>query len=199
MTKWHVCPAKTQISLGIGPVWSDSSLWAQWVAKDQSFLHADSKDSDQTGRMPRLIWVFAGHTSILLVLSWGGSFVCSFSWCIVDAVMGIAWLENKKTKYTHTLSGLRVRVKRWILAMTVHNICVRCIDFYSVWLQTVTKILVYFSACFFNHSQRWCIGGSSSRRWNRNQGQGCSVKCNPQNYLPRLTASGIVVGCFSHN
>ena len=30
--------------------------------KDPNFLHADSKDSDQTGRMPRLIWVFAGRT-----------------------------------------------------------------------------------------------------------------------------------------
>ena len=28
---------------------------AQWVAKDPSFLHAHSEDSDQTGRMPRLI------------------------------------------------------------------------------------------------------------------------------------------------
>ena len=36
--------------------WSESSLCAQWVAKDPSFLHADSEDSDQTGRMPRLIW-----------------------------------------------------------------------------------------------------------------------------------------------
>ena len=27
-----------------------------------NFLHADSEDSDQTGRMPRLIRVFAGHT-----------------------------------------------------------------------------------------------------------------------------------------
>ena len=26
-------------------------------------LHADIKDSDQTGWMPRLIWVFAGRTS----------------------------------------------------------------------------------------------------------------------------------------
>ena len=26
------------------------------------FLHADSEDSDQTGRMPRLIGVFAGRT-----------------------------------------------------------------------------------------------------------------------------------------
>ena len=57
-----VRPAKTQISLGIRPVWSETSLCAQWVAKDPSFLHADSKDSDQTERMPRLIWVFAGHT-----------------------------------------------------------------------------------------------------------------------------------------
>ena len=54
--------AKTQISLGICPVWSESSLYTQWVAKGPSFLHADSKDSNQTGQMPRLIWVFAGRT-----------------------------------------------------------------------------------------------------------------------------------------
>ena len=52
--------------------WPDSSLCAQWVDKDPSFLHADSEDSDQTGRMPRLIWVFAGRTATLLVFSWGG-------------------------------------------------------------------------------------------------------------------------------
>ena len=67
-----VRPAKTQISLGIRPVWSESLLCAQWVAKDQSFLHADSEDSDQTGRIPRLIWVLAGRTAILLVLSCRG-------------------------------------------------------------------------------------------------------------------------------
>ena len=32
-----------------------SSLGAQWVAKDPMVLHADSEDSDQTGGMPRLI------------------------------------------------------------------------------------------------------------------------------------------------
>ena len=68
-----VRPAKTQISLGIRQVWSESSLCSQWVAKDPSFLHADGEDSDQTGRMPRLIWVFAGRTLTLLVLSRGGS------------------------------------------------------------------------------------------------------------------------------
>ena len=67
--KMTVRPAKTQISLGI---WSDSSLCAQRVAKDPSFLHADSEDFDQNGRMPRLIWVFAGRT---VILSWGGSHI----------------------------------------------------------------------------------------------------------------------------
>ena len=43
-TKWHVRPAKTQISLGIRRVWSESSLCTQWVAKGPSFLHADSED-----------------------------------------------------------------------------------------------------------------------------------------------------------
>ena len=38
------------------------SLCTQWVAKEPSFLHADSENSDQTGRMPRLIRVFAGRT-----------------------------------------------------------------------------------------------------------------------------------------
>ena len=59
--KMTVHPAKTQISLGIRPVCSEFSLCAQWVAKDPSFFHADSEDSDQTGRMPRLIRVFAGR------------------------------------------------------------------------------------------------------------------------------------------
>ena len=74
-TKWlSVRPEKTHISLGILPAWTESSLCAKWVAKDPSFLRADSEDSDQTGRLPRLIWVFAGCTLILLVLSCCGSY-----------------------------------------------------------------------------------------------------------------------------
>ena len=41
---------------------SKSSLYAQWVAKDPSFHHLDSEDSDQTRWMPRLIRVFARST-----------------------------------------------------------------------------------------------------------------------------------------
>ena len=61
-TKWYVRPAKTQISLGIRPVWSESSLSA-WKKLESLATHwAHSEDSDQIGRMPRLIWVFAGRT-----------------------------------------------------------------------------------------------------------------------------------------
>ena len=48
------------------------------IEVQQSYLHADNEDSDQTGRMPRLIWVFAGHTLILLVLSCRGSIFLKF-------------------------------------------------------------------------------------------------------------------------
>ena len=41
--KMSVRSAKTQISLGIHPIWSESSLCAQWVAKETSFLHTDSE------------------------------------------------------------------------------------------------------------------------------------------------------------
>ena len=40
-----------------------SSLCTLWVAKDPILLHADSEDSDQPVRMPRLIWVLAGCKS----------------------------------------------------------------------------------------------------------------------------------------
>ena len=46
------------------------SVWRKFGSVATCWLH--SKDSDQTGWMPRLIWV-CWHTSILLVLSWAGS------------------------------------------------------------------------------------------------------------------------------
>ena len=78
--------AKTQISLGIRPVWSESLLCAQWVAKGPRFLHVDSEDSDQTG-----IWVFAGHTLILLVLSCRGSNVWILSW---NSIVYVRWQSS---------------------------------------------------------------------------------------------------------
>ena len=71
-TKWHVRPAKTQISLGIRPVWSEFSLSA-WRKLGSSATHwAHIEDSDQTGWMSRLIWVFAGRTCYFVgfVMRW---------------------------------------------------------------------------------------------------------------------------------
>ena len=78
-TQWRlwsdwVDPLSTQRRLWSD--WADAQAdlsRAQWLAKDPWFLHADSEDPDQTGQMPRLIWVFVGRTLILLVLSCRGS------------------------------------------------------------------------------------------------------------------------------
>ena len=59
-------PAKTQIC----PVWSESSLSA-WRNLGSLATHwAHSKDSDQTGRMPRLIWVCWAHTHFVGFVMW---------------------------------------------------------------------------------------------------------------------------------
>ena len=55
----------TQIGLEkikFGPRHDKTNKMACALAKDPSFLHADSEDSDQIGRMPRLIRVFAERT-----------------------------------------------------------------------------------------------------------------------------------------
>ena len=57
-----LCAQRTQISLGICPIWSASSLSARRKLGSLATHWAQSEDSDQTGRMPRLIWVFAGCT-----------------------------------------------------------------------------------------------------------------------------------------
>ena len=72
LTKW-LCPAKTQISLGIRPVWSESSLCAQWVAKDPAFFMRTAKTLIRLGGCPGWSKSLLGTHAILLVLSWRGS------------------------------------------------------------------------------------------------------------------------------
>ena len=77
-------PAKTQISLGIRPVWSETSL-STW-----------RKLGSLAGRMPRLIWAFAGRTVILLVLSRGGSNL--FLWVLLHYDQ--LWVWSHKTNFS---------------------------------------------------------------------------------------------------
>ena len=72
--KMSVCPAKTKISLGIRPDWSESSLCAEWVAEDLSFLHADNKDwSDWADAQADLSLCWAHSHFVGFVMSCRGS------------------------------------------------------------------------------------------------------------------------------
>ena len=60
--------------LTVRPVWAGSllSAWRKLGSLPTHWAHI--KDSDKAVWMPRLIWVFAGRTVILLILSRGGSY-----------------------------------------------------------------------------------------------------------------------------
>ena len=162
-TKW-VCAQRRQISLSIRLVWSESSLCSEWVAKDPSFLHADSEDSDQTGRMPRLIWVFAGCTITLLVLSCRGSFdyppclnyKVSFS---ARKAVRIHLPPNKNfSAVPDGISDRNIRgssqemrgfCKRLTASDHVNNLCIKCVG--STDKNTVVKCLKT-NSCFCGKS-----------------------------------------------
>ena len=63
-SKLSVCPTKTQISLRIRAVWSESSLSAWRNFAFFAIQNALSEDSDQTARMRRLIWIFAARAHV---------------------------------------------------------------------------------------------------------------------------------------
>ena len=74
IAQWYEPRHDTTNKMSVRPVWSESSLSA-WRKLGSLATHwAHSEDSDQTGRMPRLVWVFAGRTLTLLVLSCRGSY-----------------------------------------------------------------------------------------------------------------------------
>lgn len=58
----HVCPVMTMFCPGIYLTSKKPSLFTIQIAKDLYMPHTDSKGSDQTVRMRRLIWALAGTT-----------------------------------------------------------------------------------------------------------------------------------------
>ena len=75
-TKWHVCPAKTQISLGICPVWSEASLsaWRKLGSLATYWAHyEDWSDWADVQADPSLCWVhnhFVGFVMRRLICIW---------------------------------------------------------------------------------------------------------------------------------
>ena len=92
-TKWHVRPAKTQISLGIHPVWSVFAVCSMGIEGPQL-------SSCRQWRQPRLIWVFACRTVILLVLS------CRSSYHVSATCMSARKLAPQNTRVRPVLVRL---------------------------------------------------------------------------------------------
>ena len=65
INKMSVRPSRLRPAWASAQSDQESLLCTQWVAKDPKFLHADSKDSDQTGRMPRLMSLRWAHSHVV--------------------------------------------------------------------------------------------------------------------------------------
>ena len=66
-----VSQAKTQISLGVRKVCSESSISTALVTETPSFLHSNSEDRGQTELMPKLISLLMTHNrNVGFLKSW---------------------------------------------------------------------------------------------------------------------------------
>ena len=54
-TSLHLCPAKSQISLHINVVWSESLQSTLWVEKDSIHCQVDNEDDNQLGHTCNLV------------------------------------------------------------------------------------------------------------------------------------------------
>ena len=89
-------------------VWPESLLCTQWVAKDPTFLHAVSEDTDQNGQMPRLIWAFTGCTChfVGFAMRW---LICQVF--IFDSTMILLVFSDKSLNYSNGKEGIRVYLR----------------------------------------------------------------------------------------
>ena len=124
-TSWQnqqkgVSPTKTHISLSIHPVWSESSLSAWRNSGSLAIQWARNKDSNQTGWMPRLIWVFAGRTC---------HFVGFVMWWLNNkiTVLLCVIIQTKQDRMNFTVMGEHDKfsgillAKLWTWYFLVHN------------------------------------------------------------------------------
>ena len=110
-TKWHVSPAKIQISLGICPVLSESLLCTQWVAKDPSFLHAVCPGWSES-------WL--GAHAILLVLSWSGSYNAAWKFPVFWALKVVRGNTNFSICAVHRANQLPY-MQKWLSTKLIES------------------------------------------------------------------------------
>ena len=88
-------PAKTQISLGIHPVWSESPLHSMG-AKNPRFLHADSEDWSDWVNAQADLWLCWAHR----LFCWFCHATAQMRFCLYNTVMhqNLGNLTNSKLK-----------------------------------------------------------------------------------------------------
>ena len=127
--KMSVRPAKTQISMGNRPVRSESSLCAQWAAKDPSFLHADSEDwSDWADAKADLSLRWA-HTHFV-------DFVMSRLICIIIRHHYPPVTTSNDNCYSIHMGNNGCS---WLLAAVYSDICIRQCLIQSGWTVSWTE------------------------------------------------------------
>ena len=145
-TKWEC--AQRRLRSALASAQSDlSSLSAKWVVKGPRFLHADSKDSDQTGRMPRLIWGFASlrwaHTHFVGFVMSRLSFCCDAKSVWVNGVTDIPKTDNFAVYKLHS---------NWVFYNNTSN-CISGPDYPNTchsWRTMISRmeICAFLNACF---------------------------------------------------
>ena len=93
-SKWPLRPAKTQISLGVRPVGSESSLGVQWVAKDpQDFFKPTAKTLIRLGECPGWSESSCGaHTCII----WSVLSCCGLYYLQMICVWSVQYAQKAK-------------------------------------------------------------------------------------------------------
>ena len=126
--KMSVRPAKTQISLGICPVWSESSLSAWRMLGSLATLSVQRR-LIRLGGWPG--WSVSSLCTVtLLVLSWGGSYYAStaLSWLYEPTHEIMALIALRKLNLQTCMSSNPLALHVWFLVgpfVYFHTLCVR--------------------------------------------------------------------------
>ena len=108
-TKWPVCPVKTQISLGICPVWSETLLSA--LRSIGSTQNAQSENSDQTG----CTGCFVGFVVLLLDHE-----LCKYTVNLVTFTYNLSRSVNL-VAFTYNLSRSMTKPLKWCASNEVSD------------------------------------------------------------------------------
>ena len=147
--KWHVRSAKTHTSLGIRPVWSESSLSA-WRKLGSLATHwAHNEDSDQTGRIPSLLWVIAGCTChfVRFIMRWliyvhlsSRVRVVGIGACLFEQ----GWARKKKEKNNNKKTNKQKKQGPFVQSVVSLTSSLRVISL-TVLADSIYNILIFFA------------------------------------------------------